>query len=610
MNLRKIIFGSLATLALGLTIGAVSVTANNIKEAKAATHTFGIIGSFSDNNWSSDKYTFTTNASGDYEAVVDLSAGVSFKIRADGAWDWKRCGTNNNSDGGVGYYQFAGNANYSTWFQADSNNAQVRTGQGGRYKFVLASDLYSVSNNYDTICSKITITKLEPHTYTLVGSFSSWSATDTSYDFVKNGAGTQATFTRKLYVGETFKIVEDHAWTTEYHFKSSGVSIAAAYTNAIKAENPSAEKPNFYVNVAGTYTITLTISNEYQVTAISFSGSFSSYKAVIGGVEHALTQDSEVATTYYVSGLTLTAGQVVSIKIDNETISDAVAQAVGNNNAKLVNTEYQVLVNASGANLYYHAYEKDFWISGIPSGGYHIIKNGNTVIQMTHGDDYDGFTQYYSDSITFAADDTFKFVDATSNSALPVVFSITKINAAGQGGKFEVDNGSIKCKTACTVQVYLKLKTSNDEVYFGNEPEAITLARAYAEDFVEKITDGACNGGFPVQATLEAAWAQQATNYSSLTAAAKGELKASSSVEIIRTFVSNYQYVLNRRGANGSGWNINDFANLGAGANRTIANALVHDSTTEAAAPVTIAVTGVITLTAVGGYFFLKKKPF
>ena len=50
-----------------------------------------------------------------------------------------------------------------------------------------------------------------------------------------------------------------------------------------------------------------------------------------------------------------------------------------------------------------------------------------------------------------------------------MIWTITKIDPAGLGANFEVQDGKIKCKTACTTKVYLKILENNDEIYFGEE---------------------------------------------------------------------------------------------------------------------------------------------
>ena len=56
-----------------------------ILEWVAADHTYGVIGGF--NDWAADE-AMEDNGDGTWSAVVDLTAGTEFKVRADGAWDY------------------------------------------------------------------------------------------------------------------------------------------------------------------------------------------------------------------------------------------------------------------------------------------------------------------------------------------------------------------------------------------------------------------------------------------------------------------------------------------------------------------------------------------
>lgn len=49
-------------------------------------HTFGLIGDFEGNSWSSDVAQFEKSSDGVYELEYNIAADVEFKVRADGAW--------------------------------------------------------------------------------------------------------------------------------------------------------------------------------------------------------------------------------------------------------------------------------------------------------------------------------------------------------------------------------------------------------------------------------------------------------------------------------------------------------------------------------------------
>lgn len=138
----KKIWISLSTI--GLTLGmavAGLVGAGNISSAKAADdgHTWGIIGAFTGNSWSSDVATSTYDSVSDKHIVsYTITEGTKFKIRADGDWTFSIGGsvlTNSLVTDG------------STYFSADGENAVVNTGKGGYFTFKLDGGYYGYTDH-------------------------------------------------------------------------------------------------------------------------------------------------------------------------------------------------------------------------------------------------------------------------------------------------------------------------------------------------------------------------------------------------------------------------------------------------------------------------------
>lgn len=68
----------------------------------------------------------------------------------------------------------------------------------------------------------------EGDTWSLVGGFNSWNATDTTYDFTYQGNGV---YTLELAsFGAGFKIIKDHAWDTQYCSNGDFVNVGETYT--------------------------------------------------------------------------------------------------------------------------------------------------------------------------------------------------------------------------------------------------------------------------------------------------------------------------------------------------------------------------------------------
>ena len=323
----------------------------------------------------------------------------------------------------------------------------------------------------------------------------------------------------------------------------------------------------------------------------------------VGATEYPMTL---VNGEYKATNVALTAGQALNVKIGGVAVDGLAAEAIHNNN---MTSDMKALVNATGADVYYKPGTNVLWVGGIPANGYHILLNETTLVQMTHGEDSDGFTQWYSDSVAFAVNDTILFIDSSENlgNHLPNVFGIGKISEYGLYANFEVVAGEpakLKCKTACSAQVYMKLKTGNDEVYFGAEPEGIDAAKAYAADFIDKIGT-ACNGNDPVQATLEAAWDLQKTNYNALPEKAKEALQTNNSIEVLNTFRAKYLRVIERRGENGAAWAIDDFMGIAPAAPSNI-NIFGVNTNNYAALIAIIASVSVVAV--VGLYFIIRRK--
>ena len=263
---------------------------------------------------------------------------------------------------------------------------------------------------------------------------------------------------------------------------------------------------------------------------------------------------------YRALGVALHAGDEVTSYTIEGVAQTVTAKVVGNNN---LDADLKVIADAT-ADIYYSVENHTLHVSGLPTGGYHILKNGSTIVQMTHTDDFDGFTQYKSEMLSFAVNDTIEFIDTDGAEGVraAVIFAIDKINEGGLGANFEVVKDEhdvaqhIRCKTACSVAVYMKLKTGLDEVYFGKVEEYIEEATNFANAFKAAMAT-ACSATSNKKDAVESAWASQATAFGQLSAQAKTELKKSSasSVAEIREFGERYLSIKQHH----SDWNLANF---------------------------------------------------
>ncbi len=273
----------------------------------------------------------------------------------------------------------------------------------------------------------------------------------------------------------------------------------------------------------------------------------------IGGQNVALSKGE--GNQYVAHGVNLTAGDTVTSYTIEGVAQTVTAKVVGNNN---LDGNKKVLANNASADIYYDPEAKTLWISGIPEGGYHLYKNGSTVVQMTATEDYGEYKQYKTESVSFAAGDTVEILDATGAEGVkgPVVWTITSFEESEEALNFEVVDGKIKCKTACTTKVYLKLKFEDDRIYFGAEEQYIKDAKEFVNNFKTAMAT-ACSA-VNKQKAVEDAWAEQAIAFDALVKEAKDEVKLGgySSVEEIREFAERYIGIYEQHAAN---WDLDEF---------------------------------------------------
>ena len=311
---------------------------------------------------------------------------------------------------------------------------------------------------------------------------------------------------------------------------------------------------------------------------------------------------------YRALGVSLHAGdEVTSYTIEGNEVQDLSAKVVGNNN---LNANLEVIADAT-ADIYYSVTNHTLHISGLPTGGYHIYKNNSTIIQMTHTAEYEGFDQYKSELLTFAVNDTIQFIDTDGDEGVraAVIFNIGIINAGGLGANFEVvrdehdDPLYIRCKTACNVAVYMKLKTGVDEVYFGQVEEYYEEAKDFADGF-ETAMAAAC-AAQDKQDAVEEAWALQATAFSQLSNQAKAALKEEgSSVLEIRNFQERYIAIKQQH----STWDLDNFLDITIPPSGRIATIFDTIITSESSVAIIIVAIAVVSFASLAVYLVIKKR--
>ena len=312
---------------------------------------------------------------------------------------------------------------------------------------------------------------------------------------------------------------------------------------------------------------------------------------------------------YRALGVALHAGdEVTSYTIEGAT-QTVTAKVVGNNN---LGADLKVIADAT-ADIYYSVDNHTLHVSGLPTGGYHILKNGGTVVQMTATEEFDGFIQYKSEMLSFSVGDTLKFIDTDGAEGVraAVVFAIGKINEGGKGANFEVVKDEhdvvqhIRCTTACSVAVYMKLKSGLDEVYFGQVEEYIEEATNFANAFKAAMAT-ACSATSNKQGAVEAAWATQATNFAGLSEQAQNELKKGglSSVAEIREFGERYLSIKQHH----SDWDLDNFLSWSIPSSGRVAS--IFDSIVTSNSGIALLVVGIasISFISLAIYAIIRKR--
>ena len=332
----------------------------------------------------------------------------------------------------------------------------------------------------------------------------------------------------------------------------------------------------------------------------------------IGGYEeaHVLTIGGETVdlvkgedNQYVAHNVSLSAGDTVtSYTIEGNAVA-VTSKKVANNN---LDENKKIIADVASADIYYNVETKTLWISGLPAAGQHILKNGNAVIEMHHTDPYEGYDQYASGLLSFAANDTIKLVNTGKNDSYADIWCPGIIKTSSKlAGKFIYDseNHQMKCVTACNAAVYLKIKSGVDEVYFGDVPEYVEEAVEFANGF-KSAMQTACSAAEKKDA-VESAWALQAAAFEALSEQAQNEIKNQLSIvdEIIE-FTERYIAIKQQH----SSWNLANFLDWDIPINPAFAHGSLYvdvDHSTTIIVVISIAVASAIALSAL---LILKKK--
>ena len=358
----------------------------------------------------------------------------------------------------------------------------------------------------------------------------------------------------KTTTAVALKALPGSEWATSNDIMCDGLSVDitpedVANNNAMQAFQKTAWKVhNDCIEV-----IYLKIKRTDLSVMMYIGGYEEAVVVTIGGQEIALHKDGE---QYVAHDVALQAGDAVSAFTIEGEASEVTSKKVANNN---LSAEKVVIADVDSADIYYNIADKNLWISGLPAAGQHLLKNGETAIEMIHTDPYEGYDQYASGMLEFKANDTIKVLNTGADDSYAVIWcpSIVATSEA-LAGKFVYDGekGEMKCTADCSAAVYLKIKSGVDEVYFGDVPEYVEEAVDYVNGFKSAMATACSAEG--KKAAVEAAWALQATAYKALSEQAQAEVKLGgySLVEEIKEFGARYVYIYEHHAAE---WELEDF---------------------------------------------------
>ena len=322
----------------------------------------------------------------------------------------------------------------------------------------------------------------------------------------------------------------------------------------------------------------------------------------IGGKTVNLTKSGE--TEYVAHEVALSAGDTVtSYTIEGSPVA-VTSKKVANNN---LDVNKKVIANVASADIYFDTSANTLWISGLPAAGQHLLKNGNTAIEMTHTDPYGDYDQYASGMLTFAANDTIKVLNTGADDSYAVVWCPEIVaTSTALTGKFVYDseNHVMKCVSACSAAVYLKIKSGVDEVYFGDVPEYVEEAVEYVNGFKSAMAT-ACSAQNK-QSAVELAWAAQAEAFSGLTSQAQAEIRKglTSLVSEIQEFAQRYISIKQQH----STWHLDNFLDITIPPSGRIATIFDTIITSESSVAIIIVAIAVVSFASLAVYLVIKKR--
>ena len=457
--------------------------------------------------------------------------------------------------------------------------------------------------------------------YFLVGSFQPTAFSEDLVGAVRMStvSGVENTYEGNVTVAANTQVEAVYSTSSAVSWQNWGsVAVNPEYAaSQFPATQGGTYNKSVVLTEAGNYKFRVLFQDNaahYTVTPLDY---VSNYKLLVGETEYNLV--AHTGNEFKVENLSLTRGQILGYK-DGSTTETSTSKLICNNN---LDATKKVMFSKENATVYVDVVAKTIFTE-LPASvtsagqGYHVIKNGSSIITMTQNQAPADptYLEYYTEVTSFAANDVLTFLDLkTSGEVRTVEFKITTINAGGLGDKFETTADGIRAKEAIQAAVYLKLKSGADEVYFGDVSEAVKKATQFASSFLTAINN-VCDtehGTGTSMSALASAWSAQESAFSSLTPdGAKQRLKDATlddSVAEIRSFLNQYKYVIEKYGSelttrleHNPDFLLKGYSQQSLGGYGI--NRVVNTSNTIAI----IVVISVVAITSIGGFMFIKSR--
>lgn len=314
----------------------------------------------------------------------------------------------------------------------------------------------------------------------------------------------------------------------------------------------SAATGGFTFASAGTYDIYFSSVSNNGFVWISKQAAEVVYTLKVNDAVYDLVKNGDTSEYKTTEDITVSKDDVLACYADGE-LQTINPKAMGNNNCYSNDGVTTVLLNMT-SKIYVDFTAGTIFCGGMTFGKFGMVVNDNYVELSQNDTPVDPtFTEWVKTGVSFAKDDVIRFINNTSDSSLPVIFDVAKINEFSVADSFDVVGGSIKCiaDEGVETDVYVKFKYGEDEVYFGSVAEDDAAAREFAKTFNSSFEAICKLDNTTDKSTLASKWAEFATSYGELIEAAQEKIKNTSASSLnadMAAFAEKYDYIYSKYG--------------------------------------------------------------